>query len=98
WLCLTALAAFFWPSPFWALPTLTLTSSAAAVSIGFINMCANFAGFVGNHTVGWLKGHGLGESTCLIFLASCYLLGAVFVGLTNIREQSFNTKNFESSP
>ena len=29
------------------LPTLTLTLSAAAVAIGFINMCANLAGWVG---------------------------------------------------
>ena len=55
WLCLTGLAAYFWPSPFWALPTLTLTASAAAVSIGFINMCANLAGYVGNHVTGWLQ-------------------------------------------
>ena len=44
WLCLTGFFMFFWISPFWVLPTLSLTSSAAAVSIGVINMCANLAG------------------------------------------------------
>ena len=79
WLCLTALAAYFWPSPFWALPTLTLNASTAAVSIGLINMCANLAGYLGNHTTGWLRGHGFGDSVCLLFFAACYLLGGVLV-------------------
>src|SRR5207249_7976924 len=79
WLCFTGLAAYFWPSPFWALPTLTLTASAAAVAIGLINMLANLAGYLGNHTIGWLKHHGVGERACLFFLAGCYLLGGVLV-------------------
>jgi MFS transporter, ACS family, tartrate transporter len=85
WLCLTGLAAFFWPSPFWALPTLTLTASTAAVSIGFINMCANLAGYLGNHNVGWLKAHGFGDRICLLFLAGCYLLGGVLVAFVPVR-------------
>jgi len=85
WLCLTGFAAYFWPSPFWALPTLTLTASAAAVSIGFINMCANLAGWRGNYQMGWLRSHGYSERECLLFLASCYLLGSLFTGLVRIR-------------
>jgi len=85
WLFLTALAAYFWPSPFWALPTLTLTASAAALAIGLINMCANLAGYLGNHTLGWMKTRGFGESACLLFLASCYLLGGVLVSLVSLR-------------
>jgi ACS family tartrate transporter-like MFS transporter len=84
WLCLTGLAAYFWPSPFWALPTLTLTASAAAVSIGFINMCANLAGYLGNHATGWLKSRGFSESACLLFLAVCYLVGGVLVSFVNV--------------
>ncbi len=86
WLCLTGLAAYFWPSPFWALPTITLTSSAAAVSIGFINMLGNLAGYLGNHFYGWLHSHNASESTCLLFLAACYLLGGVFVSFVNVKE------------
>jgi ACS family tartrate transporter-like MFS transporter len=85
WLCLTGFAAYFWPSPFWALPTLTLTASAAAVSIGFINMCANLAGWLGNYQMGWLLSHGYSERQCLIFLASCYLVGAIFTSLVKIQ-------------
>jgi ACS family tartrate transporter-like MFS transporter len=84
WLCLTGLAAYFWPPPFWALPTLTLTASAAAVSIGFINMGANLAGYLGNHINGWLRHHGASESACLLFLAACYLLGGVLVSFVRV--------------
>ena len=84
WLCATGLAAYFWPSPFWALPTLTLTASAAAVSIGFINMAANLAGYLGNHVNGWLRSRDAGETTCLLFLAACYFVGGVFVSFVRI--------------
>ncbi len=84
WLCFTGLAAYFWPSPFWALPTITLTASAAAVSIGFINMCANLAGYFGNHFNGWLRSHNASESTCLLFLAACYFIGGVVVSFVKV--------------
>jgi ACS family tartrate transporter-like MFS transporter len=85
WLCLTGLAAYFWPSPFWALPTLTLTASAAAVSIGFINMCANLAGFLGNYQMGWLRHRGFSQQTCLLVLSGCYLLGGLLVAGVRVK-------------
>src|SRR5215510_1961075 len=88
WLCPTGFAGYFWPSPFWALPTLTLTASAAAVSIGFINMCANLAGWLGNYQMGWFRSHGYSERECLVFLASCYLAGAIFTSLVKIQRIS----------
>jgi ACS family tartrate transporter-like MFS transporter len=88
WLCFTGFAANAWMSPFWALPTLSLTRSAAAVSIGFINIFANLAGYFGNHFFGWLRQHGASDSQCLIFLASCYCLGALFISVVRIRRQN----------
>jgi MFS transporter, ACS family, tartrate transporter len=84
WLCLTGFAGYFWPSPFWALPTMTLTASAAAVSIAFINMGANVAGSLGNYSVGQLKSHGFGDPVCLLFLAVCYLVGGVIISFLRI--------------
>lgn len=86
WLCFTGLSAYFWPSPFWALPTITLTASAAAVSIGVINMFANLAGYLGNHINGWLRSHNATESTCLFFLSACYFLGGVFVSFVTVQK------------
>jgi ACS family tartrate transporter-like MFS transporter len=88
WLCATGLAAYFWPAPFWALPTLTLTASAAAISIGFINMLANLAGYFGNHFHGWLRSHDASESTCLLFLAACYFIGGVLVSFVQVQEKT----------
>ena len=85
WLCLTGFAAYFWPSPFWSLPTLTLTASAAAVSIGFINMSANLAGWLGNYYMGSLKQKGYSESSLLFLLAGCYLLGALLVSFVKVQ-------------
>ncbi len=84
WLFLTALFAHAWPPPFWALPTVTLTASAAAASIGFINMFANLAGYLGNHLFGWLRSRGMTDSLGLLCLAGCYLLGAAIVSRVRV--------------
>lgn len=85
WLCLTALAAFFWISPFWTLPSLSLTASAAAAATGLINMGANFAGYAGNHATGWLRSHGYGELQCLHFLAVCFITGGILLSFLRLK-------------
>jgi MFS transporter, ACS family, tartrate transporter len=84
WLCGVGFFAFFWPSPFWVLPTLTLSSSAAAVSIGFINICANLAGLLGPPLVGRLKTMGFGDKTCLIILSCFYVSGGLIVATIRV--------------
>jgi ACS family tartrate transporter-like MFS transporter len=85
WLCLTALGAFFWIAPFWTLPSLTLTASAAAAATGLINMGANLAGYAGNHVTGWLRQQGYGESQCLQFLAACFIGGGLIISFLRLR-------------
>jgi len=79
WLCLTAAAAYSWPASYWVLPTLTLTESAAAASIGLINSVGNLGGYIGPYLFGLLRKLELSHTGCLLFLASCYVLAA---GLT----------------
>ena len=85
WLLLTGVTAYSWPPPFWALPTSALTASAAAASIGFINIFANLAGYFGNHLIGWIKVHGATDSTCLFVLAGWYLAGALIVSFVRVK-------------
>ena len=96
WLCLTALSAFFWISPFWTLPTLTLNASAAAVAIGLINMAANLAGYLGNHATGWLRSQGYGERICLLFLAACFVAGAGIISGLKINPAPKRLTDFQS--
>jgi hypothetical protein len=51
-------------------------------------MLANLAGYLGNHNVGWLKGHGFSDRLCLLFLAACYLLGAALVACVRVERRT----------
>ena len=84
WLCVAGFFAYSWPSPFWVLPTLTLSASAAAVSIGFINICANLAGISARPVVGQMKTAGLDDRACLLFLAGCYVLGGAIIAIIRV--------------
>jgi ACS family tartrate transporter-like MFS transporter len=81
WLCLTGFVAYFWPPPFWVLPTQALSASAAAVAIGFINICANVAGILGPPAVGWMKEAQFGVRSCLLFSVACYAAGGMLLAL-----------------
>jgi ACS family tartrate transporter-like MFS transporter len=85
WLCLAGFFANFWYTPYWILPTTALTSSAAAVAVGFINMSANIAGLIGNATVGAMRKAEWSDAACLLFLAGGFIVGAVLVGLIRVR-------------
>jgi MFS transporter, ACS family, tartrate transporter len=67
---------------FWALPSLFLTESAAAASIGLINSCGNLGGWVGPSVVGFVK-EATGEYRYgLWYLAASVIVSAfIIVGL-----------------
>lgn len=88
WLCLTGFFAMFWFTPFWVLPTMTLTSSAAAVSIAVINMCGNIAGALGSPIVGALKDAGYADRASMLLVAGCFVTGAVFVGAVKVPKRN----------
>jgi ACS family tartrate transporter-like MFS transporter len=88
WLCLAGFCSCFWFTPFWVLPTLSLTSSVAAVSIGFINMSANLAGGVGSPIFGLMKDAGFDDRACLLFLAVCIAIGGIFVAAISVPKRA----------
>ncbi|WP_338546738.1 MFS transporter [Pseudomonas benzopyrenica] len=79
-----ALAGLYsFKSPFWALPTLFLSRSTAAVSIAVINSIGNLGGFVGPFMIGMVKGNTQNASAGLLFLSA--LLAIAFIMTLLIR-------------
>lgn len=56
-ICLVFSGLYSFKSPFWALPTLFLDRTTAAVSIAVINSIGNLGGFVGPSLIGMVKGN-----------------------------------------
>ncbi|HVX65706.1 MAG TPA: hypothetical protein VHA11_03840, partial [Bryobacteraceae bacterium] len=68
-------------APFWVLPTLTLTESAAAASIGMINCVGNLGGFAGPALVGYLLSTGWPNGAGMLVLAGAYAASALLTRL-----------------
>ncbi|MFE1599263.1 MFS transporter [Methylobacterium sp. ID0610] len=63
--------------PLWAMPTMFLSGSAAAVGIATINSVGNLGGFVGPWMIGWIKDRTGGFTGGLIVVAALLVLSAV---------------------
>jgi sugar phosphate permease len=64
---------------FWALPSAFLTSSAAAVAVGFINCTASIGGFVGPKIIGNLSQRTGSFTTGFIFMIACFTIASLLV-------------------
>ena len=85
------LAAVFWMSvasvgiygakgPFWPLPSMFLTGSAAAGGIGLINSIGNLGGFAGPYMMGWVK-DATGSFRGGLYLLAAWGIAAAIVTL-----------------
>jgi ACS family tartrate transporter-like MFS transporter len=63
--------------PLWAMPTMFLSGSAAAVGIATINSIGNLGGFVGPWVIGWIKDWTGGFTGGLVFVAALLVLSAI---------------------
>jgi ACS family tartrate transporter-like MFS transporter len=63
--------------PFWAIPTMWLTGSAAAAGIAWVNSLGNLGGFFGPSLVGWAKEMTGSFAGGLYALAVCALASAI---------------------
>ncbi len=76
---------------FWALPSLFLTSSAAAGSVGMINSIGNLGGFLGPSVMGYVDKY-LGSYTYgLYFLSFTSILSAGLIAVIPLRNAPDNT-------
>lgn len=64
---------------FWALPSLLLTSTAAAGAIGLINSVGNLGGFLGPRLLGYIKTHTGSFAGGVYILAGSMLLTATII-------------------
>ncbi len=83
-ICLSLSGLYAFKSPFWALPTLFLSRSTAAVSIAVINSIGNLGGFVGPSLVGLVKGQSQSAATGLMFLSSLLVVAFLMTLLMRI--------------
>ncbi|MGW3563868.1 MFS transporter [Streptomyces sp. NPDC000941] len=82
-------------SPFWALPTLFLTRSTAAVAVAVVNSIGNLGGFFGPYAIGWAKGSTGSATGGLLFLGT--LTAVAFVLTLAIRVGGGGTPPADSS-
>ena len=78
-ICIALAGLYSFKSPFWAVPTLFLTPSSAAISIAVINSIGNLGGFVGPSILGVVNAKTNNPSESLVFLAILLLIGSVMV-------------------
>jgi sugar phosphate permease len=64
---------------FWALPGAFLSSSAAAVAVGFINCTASIGGFVGPKIIGELSQRSGSFGGGFLFMITCWAIASVLV-------------------
>lgn len=72
---------------FWSLPSLFLTASAAAGSIGMINSIGNLGGFLGPFVLGYVKTHVGSYDYGLYFIAATSLLSAALIAFLPLRTE-----------
>ncbi len=88
-----ALAGLYsFKSPFWALPTLFLSRSTAAVSIAVINSIGNLGGFVGPFMIGMVKGNTQSASAGLLFLSALLAIAFIMTLLIRLDRGDDNTR------
>jgi ACS family tartrate transporter-like MFS transporter len=73
------MALYAFPSAFWSLPTVFLSGTAAAASIGLINSVGNLGGFVGPYMIGFLTDRTGTYAAGIYYLMASGVLGGMLV-------------------
>lgn len=83
-ICVALSGLYSFKSPFWALPTLFLDRTTAAVSIAVINSIGNLGGFVGPSMIGVVKGNSQSAATGLLFLSALLAIAFLMTALMRV--------------
>jgi MFS transporter, ACS family, tartrate transporter len=76
---LATMALYAFPPPFWALPTIFLSGTAAAASIALINSIGNLGGFVGPYIIGFLTDRTGNYTAGLSYLVASGVVGGLLL-------------------
>jgi len=74
---LAAIGTYVSIVPFWALPSVFLSGTAAAGGIALINSIGNLGGFAGPYLVGWVKSMTQSYTSGILALAASLVLAAL---------------------
>ncbi|WP_273820391.1 MULTISPECIES: MFS transporter [Pseudomonas] len=86
-ICVALSGLYSFKSPFWALPTLFLDRTTAAVSIAVINSVGNLGGFVGPSLIGMVKGNSQSAANGLLFLSALLVAGFLMTLLMRVNNR-----------
>jgi MFS family permease len=80
-IAIAAIGTYGCKAPFWPLPSMFLTGSAAAAGIGLISAIGNLGGFIGPYVTGWARDATGGYVAGLYLLAGFAVAGALVAAL-----------------
>jgi D-galactonate transporter len=84
WMSVAAIGIYGAKAPFWPLPSMFLTGSAAAGGIALINSVGNLGGFAGPYIMGWVK-DATGNFKAGLYVLAGFGIAAAVVTLMVVR-------------
>ena len=84
WMSVAAIGIYGAKAPFWPLPSMFLTGSAAAGGIALINSVGNLGGFAGPYIMGWVK-DATGNFKAGLYVLAGFGIAAAVVTLMTVK-------------
>jgi len=84
WMSVAAIGIYGAKAPFWPLPSMFLTGSAAAGGIALINSVGNLGGFAGPYIMGWVK-DATGSFKAGLYVLAAFGIAAAVVTLMVVK-------------
>jgi ACS family tartrate transporter-like MFS transporter len=79
WLCISSFLFYGYVPSYWVLTTMTLSESAAAGAVGFINCFSALGGFVGPTLIGAMLTAGIPFAGVIFLIGACYVFAGSIV-------------------
>ena len=95
WMSVAAIGIYGAKAPFWPLPSMFLTGSAAAGGIALINSVGNLGGFAGPYIMGWVK-DTTGSFKAGLYVLAAFGIAAAVVTLMIVKSEPRPSENQSS--